>query len=168
MRGPRECWPWTGVKTSDGYGQIRVGSRMKYAHHVAYEFAFGSIPSGLHVLHRCDLRCCVNPNHLVLGTHKENMMDAALKGRNAFGECHHAAKLNWHKVDDIRERYAEGRLSETKLAKEFGVTRSTISQILCDKTWRQRPEQIMVPLLILFANRRELQRFIRRLKSTNG
>ena len=76
------CWLWMG--TQDRYGQFRIGGRNGHqvgAHRVAWMLANGLIPMGVHVLHRCDIPTCVNPSHLFLGTRKDNMQDAARKGR---------------------------------------------------------------------------------------
>src|SRR5262249_30795090 len=91
------CMLWNGAITGSGYGLIitrsdntRVSS---LAHRVSWELAKGSIPDGLWVLHRCDIRHCVNPDHLFLGTHKDNMQDAVSKNRIPRGENHCCAKV---------------------------------------------------------------------------
>ena len=76
------CWPWTGRKFENGYGQFKLGSKCRKASRVSWELHNGPIPEGKYVLHRCDNPPCVNPTHLFLGTHKENMSDMVAKGRH--------------------------------------------------------------------------------------
>lgn len=83
-RGDGDCWPWTGAKTSKGYGAIQQcgkGSPMLLAHRASYEFSAGPIESGLYILHSCDNPGCVNPAHLRAGTQSENIAEAFAKGR---------------------------------------------------------------------------------------
>jgi len=86
--GPDGCWLWRGTCGANGYGHISVGGSPRGAHRMAYTFAYGDIPDGLWVLHRCDTPACCNPTHLFLGTVADNNSDKHQKGRDARGEDH--------------------------------------------------------------------------------
>jgi hypothetical protein len=77
------CWIFTGCLTRLGYGSVAKTKFIRLpAHRAAYEAFNGPIPAGLDVMHSCDLRCCINPDHLSLGTHADNMADMVRKGRS--------------------------------------------------------------------------------------
>lgn len=78
------CWLWTGAKTISGYGCMRVNGENIVAHRVSWEILNGDIPNGLCVLHKCDVRPCIRPDHLFLGTRGDNARDAMSKGRHVF------------------------------------------------------------------------------------
>jgi hypothetical protein len=81
------CWLWTGGTSGYGYGHFSLPVRgCRTAHRAAWTLYRGQIPAGLHVLHKCDVRCCVNPSHLFLGTHSDNMRDMVRKGRWSKGK----------------------------------------------------------------------------------
>ena len=81
-RRPSGCWEWTGARQTGGYGVLGVGSsKLVRAHRFAWELHYGEVPEGLSVLHRCDNPCCVNTEHLFLGTQADNMHDMRAKGR---------------------------------------------------------------------------------------
>lgn len=137
-----QCWLWTGAPFANGYGGFRLGGRAgrtAYAHRLAWELTNGPIPDGVEVCHSCDVRACVNPAHLFLGTHAENMRDMADKGRsntpNANGEAHPRARLNATDVAAIRARYAAGGVLQRELATEYGVAQVHISRVVRGLSW---------------------------------
>lgn len=144
------CWEWQGVTKGFGYGYLTVGSRTDgtrltvSAHRYSYEAFIGSIPEGLYVLHKCDNPKCVNPDHLFLGTHQDNINDREAKGRNNLsgvhkkGEEHPNSKLTWEDVQFIRnEPKVNGYISA--LADRFGVSHRTISDVVNMNTWLPEP-----------------------------
>jgi hypothetical protein len=130
--GENECWLWTAYKIG-GYGQFALNKKSKLAHRVAYTLWIGEIPDGLIVRHKCNNPPCVNPNHLEIGTHQDNMNDMVRAGRQAFqkGEKNGRVKLTRDQVETIRSRV--GLLRE--LAQEFGVSQQQISRIQSHKRW---------------------------------
>lgn len=136
------CWLWTAGKFDTGYGQFRFAGRNQGAHRLSWFFVHGEIPKGLYVLHKCDNRACVSPDHLWLGTAKDNAMDMARKGRchlqkhpeksprvSQRGELNGHAKLDAHRVRAIRNLVASG-LSQRAVAEKFGVRQSSISRVI--------------------------------------
>lgn len=156
------CWLWTGAVFGEKeYGQFWLAQRNRRAHMVAWEWANGPIPDGLLVCHRCDRPRCVNPGHLFLGTHIENMLDRDAKGRMSHGPKHwlksrpdhrqHAkgarngvhtkpvrAKVTEADVLEIRRLSATG-VRNRELAVRYGVNRSTISNIIHRRAWTHLP-----------------------------
>jgi len=106
-------------------------------HRVSYEWARGAIPEGVLVLHSCDNRLCVNPQHLRLGTHQDNMDDMVRAGRQRSerGAAHAQAKLTPEAVSEIRDRYAEGGVTQKVLAEEYGISSTHIGRILRLERW---------------------------------
>ena len=125
------CWLWMGFGSLD-YGCISIKSRPIKAHRMAYELYKGQIPQGLHVLHKCDVRCCVNPDHLFLGTNADNVADKVAKGRQAKDRPMGKAKFSVELVRAIRA--AEG--SQWEIARRFGVSRSQVVRIRKRQAWR--------------------------------
>jgi len=81
IKSSDECWEYIGLLDKDGYGSFMINYKNMRAHRVAYESFYGSIPKKLLVLHKCDNPSCCNPNHLWLGTNKDNTQDMINKGR---------------------------------------------------------------------------------------
>jgi hypothetical protein len=131
VRGaPDECWNWTGAKREFGYGQIRRGEKSVRAHRASYEMFVGEIPDGLYVLHHCDNPACVNPAHLFLGTHQDNMNDMCDKGRIA-------RVLTIEKAREIKQLIADGKMSKTEIARLYNVGYSLINDIAKGKKWKR-------------------------------
>lgn len=130
-----DCWLWAGAKQRAGYGHFRNQSgKTITASRFAYELAYGCIAAGLHVLHRCDNRACVNPSHLFLGTHNENMADMAIKGRTTRGEKNHSAKLTADQVLEIRS--LRGVVRQKDVAAKFGLNITYVSHIWTRQSWK--------------------------------
>ena len=135
------CWLWIGALGSGGYGRISSGGKygpVKKAHRASWELFRGPIPDGLSVLHKCDVRSCVNPDHLWLGTQAENMADCSRKGRgrSVNGKDSHLAKLSEADVRYIKENYTGRYGQRIELAERFGVHVSTIKAINRGLTWK--------------------------------
>lgn len=126
------CWLWTGSNKPRGYGQIKVEGKTIFAHRLSWELAYGPIPEGLYVCHRCDVPACVRPDHLFLGTQTDNMADRDAKGRTQHGENHYKAKLC--ELDVWLIKNIEGQ-SGRAIAKWFDVCPGTVYDILNGKTW---------------------------------
>lgn len=138
-RKGNKCWEWKAFKDRHGRGKFKVGHE-QYASRVSYRLYVGELPPKLLVCHTCDNPGCVNPKHLFLGTHKDNVQDMLKKGRAnpEKGEDRHCAKLTEEQVLEIRRRYQwTGYRSNTwTLAKEFGIARSSVVRIVYGRTWK--------------------------------
>jgi len=128
------CWEWTAKRKENGYGDFAPGTRSSdrhvYAHRYSYELHYGPIPDGHQVCHRCDNPPCVRPDHLFLGTHRDNMDDMIAKGRQAH------ALLTPKQAADVRIEHARGpRGIGSALARRYGVSKHVISRIATGKTY---------------------------------
>lgn len=127
----QDCWQWTGARSSDGYGSVQHLGRNIGAHRVSYLINVGEIPPGVHVLHNCDNPSCVNPSHLRLGTHTDNMRDKSIRNRHPRA----GAKLTETQVVAIRM----SKNTDAELANLCGVNIEAIRKIRAGKTWKLRP-----------------------------
>jgi len=161
------CWVWMGSPVSGGYGGIFINKTRRIpAHRFSWELHYEPIPQGLWVLHHCDNRPCVNPEHLFLGTAIDNVADMVAKGRQAKGhqngvythpekrargqhsgaythpekvlkgEKNGTSKLTETDVIEIRRRWSAGSVTQTKLAFDFNVSQATVWHIIFRKNWK--------------------------------
>lgn len=143
---PGECWLWHGAKTKTKYGFMwcfRNGVRRTvFAHRIAYALKHGMVPGDKMVCHKCDVKLCVNPDHLFLGTAADNNRDCIAKGRDGI-----PLTLTWDQVSEIRDEFARNpNFNRTEMGKKYGVTRYTIMHIISGKTWKtKRPESVHTP-----------------------
>ena len=141
------CWVWTGafsrsrLRGVPGYGVMRIGNQQFRANRLSYEINVGTIPRGLNVCHHCDNPACVRPDHLFLGTQKDNMVDRSAKGRAKTGKHDHrgeknpAAKLTRIQAAEIR-KLAQGReLPRKEIAQRYGISLQTICNIVKGRYW---------------------------------
>lgn len=135
-----DCWLWQGAQRGGNPG-ARYGAfdhPVKSAHRFAYEDIVGPIPEGMMVLHNCDNSLCVNPEHLCLGTAKQNMIDRSLRGRTNHprGQEWVSAKLSDEQVRLIRQDWLSGQFTQKQLAEKQGLlSQATISLIVNKKRW---------------------------------
>ncbi|NCX03675.1 MAG: HNH endonuclease [Betaproteobacteria bacterium] len=140
--GPQGCWLWQGSVNAWGYGQIRrepeghaVRGVKISVHRAAWELTHGPITKGLHVCHRCDNPGCVNPSHLWLGTHAENLYDMKRKGRAARGDRSGTARLDSQQVQILKRLMFLGQCSPAELARLLGMSTTAIYDIKHKKSW---------------------------------
>lgn len=137
MRPGARCWLWMGARIN-GYGRLKINKQSKWAHRASYEHYVGAIPNGQLVLHHCDTPACINPEHLFLGTQKDNIADCCRKGRRGrsgaslVGEANPARKLTAADVLAMRASHE----SQTALAARYGVSQARVSKILRREAWK--------------------------------
>ena len=131
------CWLWIGAWNRQGYGQFKFRHHQTQTHRVAWFLTHDIFPTQSIVMHTCDVPSCVNPAHLRLGTCAENSADMVRKHRQARHERNSHAKLTWDQVEEIRQRYQAGTVTQAALSREYGVTDVMISCIVNGKNWRR-------------------------------
>lgn len=154
-QGLTECWEWIGARNYStdpkwknfAYGYINIGGRRssggsaQRAHRVSWVMHFGLIPQGMSVLHRCDNARCVRPDHLFLGTLKDNAHDMISKGRYngpariRRGDDNKCSKMTSEQVREIRRLRAEG-VGPTEIAETIGVTNAMVKNVIYGKSWK--------------------------------
>lgn len=147
----RGCLLWQGHKIKNGYGRIHFGDgTMELVHRRSWQLANGQIPDGMMVCHKCDTPSCINPEHLFLGTHADNLADCISKGRHAHGKTHGRvknphlwdgqsrgenngnAKLTEQDIIGIRASHSSSR----SLSAQYGVSKGMINNIRSGRSWR--------------------------------
>ncbi|WP_226623135.1 HNH endonuclease [Brucella anthropi] len=139
VRGPDECWPWTGYVSAKGYGRLRVGGRTTHAHRLAFSLTHKRTLGVKEVVcHHCDNPPCCNPAHLFVGSVADNNRDKAQKGRARTarrpGAANPNARLSQADVIDIRSRIARGE-TNMAISRDYPVSHSMISRIKTGKAW---------------------------------
>jgi hypothetical protein len=136
------CWEWNGGRHRDGYGALTFNREYWLAHRLAWRLTHGEIPADVLVCHRCDNPPCINPAHLFIGTHADNMADMKAKRRRrdrGTGEANGRAVLSAADVEAIRALYGRngrGGLTQLRLAERFGVRQTMISNVVRGLNWR--------------------------------
>lgn len=129
------CWIWQGAITTKGYGKIGIGGTVtEYTHRLSYQLHRGPIPRGKLVLHTCDVRRCINPDHLYIGTAKRNTADMLERNREAYGEHSGTAKVTIATTDEIIRLYRCG-WTQQAIGEMVGLTQGQVSRILNNKAW---------------------------------
>lgn len=149
-KGPDDCWLWTGAILRKGYGGLSYRNKKYRVHRASWEVHHGPILGDLMVLHSCDTPACVNPAHLFLGTHQDNMDDMVAKERSPRGLRHGAythperlprgeanknSKWTANQILEMRRLHAAG-MSQREIARKFGSGRNWVRQIVNGKAWR--------------------------------
>lgn len=140
--GGDDCWEWTAAVASSGYGCIGIMGKSQSAHRVSYELNIGPISASLFVLHKCDNRRCVRPDHLFMGSHSVNMQDAVAKGRLSPGGQY--SKLTAEKVATMRHEYRAG-VGTLALARKYQVSEATVRNTVHGRQWLDAPGPIAPP-----------------------
>ena len=122
---PNGCHEYSDTYGGERYASVWLHGRLVKAHRVSWVLHHGEIPDGYYILHKCDNPACVNPNHLFIGDHADNMQDMVQKGRNVG-----TIKLTPIQAAEIKHRYRTEKITQAALAAEYDVNQSTISRIV--------------------------------------
>lgn len=134
-----ECWEWSGALNSTGYGHLKTpGTRQNIlAHRLSFILFNGELLETDLVLHKCDNRKCIRPQHLFKGDYADNLHDAMKKGRfNKKGENHHGAKLTEKEVLELRRTWAVGVMSAEGLSNRYGISKAQVYRIIRKERWK--------------------------------
>lgn len=132
VNSKNQCWPWLAGKRPSGHGDFQAPYGATYAHRFAYSIVNGDAPDGLVVRHKCDNPSCCNPNHLIIGTHGDNVKDRVDRSRSATGEANGRAKLTLMQATAIKH----SNLSPKELARHYRVTVRAIELIKSGVNWK--------------------------------
>lgn len=130
VKNKNDCWEWKSKKDKDGYGNMQFKNKTVRANRFIWTVLNGAIPEGMVVCHKCDNPKCLNPDHLFLGTISDNVIDALKKNRLSN------QKLTVDQVKELRKLYKTGKYSQSELGRIFGVSGSTVCQIVHRKLWK--------------------------------
>jgi len=139
-------WEWMGKVNRKKYGTIRRDGKEWSTHRLMWTMEHGSIPPNLHILHKCDMPWCINPEHLYLGSNHQNVMDKVSRGRvpKSRGVDNGQSILSSNQVEEIRSLYWEQWVYQCEIAKQFNISQSEVSRIVNSKRWlaeSEYPEQ---------------------------
>lgn len=130
------CWYWIGTGQNEGYGVVYKDQKPKLAHRMSFELYKHAIPSGMIVMHSCDNRKCVNPDHLSLGTNKDNMQDMIKKGRKVIGKRRQPdRRITEDDAREIKRMYAEG-VPPKEISRIKNMIHSTVESICYNVSWK--------------------------------
>jgi hypothetical protein len=132
---PCGCWLWNRYIAPQGYGEIWINGEKHSSHRASWIIHHGAIPDCAWVLHKCDVRHCVNPAHLFLGTPADNSADMVSKKRQALREKNAASKLTSEQSEEIKKMLALG-WKQRDIARKYGVSQSSICHISRGRTWK--------------------------------
>src|SRR3990167_10829743 len=144
VKKTENCWYWTGVKNR-GYGQMKVSElkkpKCRRAHRISYELFIGPVPAGAVIRHICDNPSCVNPSHLLSGSHKENSLDMVKRVRSSkrVGELNTRTKLLDSDIPLIRKLYQDGLL-QSEIGLLYQLSKPAVSLIVNFKNWKHVPK----------------------------